>query len=123
MSSMLEDQIRMENYMKKVTTILLTFVMVLGASIASMAQTATPEINRRERHQQRRIRQGVRSGSLTRREAARLERQEAKTRDAEAAAKADGTVTRRERRHLRHRESHTSRNIYRQKHDRQHRNP
>jgi len=113
----------MENSMKKVTTILLTFVLVLGTGVVTMAQTATPRVNRRERNQQKRIHQGVRSGSLTRREAARLERQEARTRAAEAAAKADGTVTRKERRHLRHRESHTSRNIYRQKHDRQHRNP
>lgn len=109
--------------MKKVTTILLTFVLVLGTGIVSMAQTATPRVNRRERHQQRRINQGVRSGSLTKREAAKLEHQQAKTEAAEAAAKADGTVTRKERRHLRSRERHTSRSIYRQKHDRQHRNP
>jgi uncharacterized protein HemX len=112
----------MENHMKKVTTVLLTFVMVLGTGIVSMAQTATPEINRRERRQQKRIHRGVRSGSLTKREAARLEHQQAKTEAAEAAAKADGTVTRKERRHLRSRERHTSRSIYRQKHDSQRRN-
>lgn len=109
--------------MKKIASILVAFAFAFGASAASMAQTATPRVDKRERHQQRRIRQGVRSGSLTRREAVRLERQEAKTRAAEAAAKADGTVTAKERRHLRHRVRHTNRTIYREKHDRQRRNP
>jgi uncharacterized membrane protein YebE (DUF533 family) len=108
--------------MKKIASILLTFAMVLGLSAASMAQTATPRVDRRERHQQRRIRQGVRSGSLTAREAARLERQQARVRAAEARAKSDGTVTHRERKQLRSRVSRTNRNIYRQKRDAQRRN-
>jgi len=110
--------------MKRLVSILLTIVFTLGLSIASMAQgTRTPVINKRERHQQKRIRQGVRSGSLTRREAARLERQQAATHAAEAAAKADGKVTGKERRRIRHRELRTSRHIYRQKHDAQTRRP
>jgi Ni/Co efflux regulator RcnB len=113
----------MENHMKRIASILLTFVVVAGASAASMAQTATPRVNTRERHQQRRIRQGVRSGELTKREAAKLEHQQAKTEAAEAAAKADGRVTSKERRHLRNRTRHTNRSIYRQKHDAQKRNP
>ena len=104
--------------MKKLASILLTFVFVLGTCAASMAQT-TPSVDRREHRQQRRIRRGVHSGSLTRREAGRLEAQEAKTKAEEAAAKADGKVTRRERAHLQRRENRTSRHIYRQKHDRQ----
>jgi uncharacterized membrane protein YebE (DUF533 family) len=113
----------MENYMKKIASILLTFAMVLGVSAACMAQTATPRVNQRERHQQKRIRQGVRSGSLTKREAARLEHQQGKTEAAEAAAKADGKVTQKERRHLRERTRHTNRSIYRQKHDAQKQHP
>jgi hypothetical protein len=108
--------------MKKIASILLAFAMLLATSAVSMAQTVTPRVDRRERHQQKRIRQGVRSGSLTKREALRLERQQAKTRAAEAVAKADGTVTHKERRNLRSRTRHTNRNIYRQKHDVQRRN-
>lgn len=122
-SSAFQIQTGMEKCMKKVVTIFMTFALLLGASAVSMAQTATPRIDKRERHQQRRIRQGVRSGSLTRREAAKIEHQEAKTRAEEAAAKADGTVTAKERRHLRHRVRHTNRTIYRQKHDNQTRRP
>src|SRR5262245_14282605 len=101
--------------MKRLVSVLLTLVFTFGLSIASMAQTKTPVINKRERHQQKRIHRGVRSGSLTKREAARLEAQQAATHAAEAAAKADGKVTARERRRIRHREARTSRHIYRQK--------
>jgi len=96
--------------------LLVSFVLALGAG--ALAQS-TPSVDRREHRQQRRIRHGVRSGSLTRREAARLERQQARTRAAEARAKADGKVTARERVRLQRRENRTSRRIYRQKHDRQ----
>jgi hypothetical protein len=103
--------------MKKLSSILLTLVMVLGMCAISMAQTATPSVDRREHRQQKRIRKGVKSGSLTKREAARLEAQQARTKTAEAAAKADGKVTARERAGLQRRENRTSRRIYRQKHD------
>ncbi|HJQ23512.1 MAG TPA: hypothetical protein VKA60_06315 [Blastocatellia bacterium] len=110
--------------MKKIVGVILTMVFVLGLSVATFAQTTnTPHVDRRERNQQRRIRRGVRSGALTKREAHRLRRQERVTRAEERAAKADGKVTRRERRHLQRRENRTSRRIYRQKHDQQKRNP
>ena len=111
-----------EDGMKRLVSVLLTLVFTFGLSIVSMAQS-TPNIDKRERHQQRRIRRGVRSGSLTRREAHRLERQQARTHAQEAAAKADGVVTGKERRHLRRREARTSRHVYRQKHDAQTRKP
>jgi hypothetical protein len=106
--------------MKKFVSILLSVMFVLALGIIVSAQT-TPSVDRRERRQQRRIHQGVRSGSLTRREAARMERQQARTRRIERRAKADGTVTRKERARLQHRENRTSRRIYRQKHDAQRR--
>ncbi|HST22649.1 MAG TPA: hypothetical protein VLR90_16115 [Blastocatellia bacterium] len=109
--------------MKRLVSVLLTLVFTFGLSIVSMAQSTTPNIDKRERHQQRRIRRGVNSGSLTKREAYRLERQQARTHAQEAAAKADGVVTGKERRHLRHREARTSRHVYRQKHDAQTRKP
>ena len=108
--------------MNRILTLILTIVFSLGSGVAAFGQNAnTPRIDQREHRQQRRIRQGVRSGELNRREARRLERQQRVTRKEERAAKADGTVTKRERRHLRRRENRTSRHIYRQKHDSQHR--
>src|SRR4030095_5742922 len=104
--------------MKRVVGIMLlvTFVVTLGAT--ALAQT-TPSVDRREHRQQKRIRHGVKSGSLTKREAYKLERQQAKTRALEAKAKSDGRVTARERARLQRHENRTSRHIYRQKHDRQ----
>lgn len=107
--------------MKRFVSILLSAAFLLGVSISAIAQTHTPGINNRERRQQKRIRQGVRSGSLTRREAARMERQQARTHRIEAKAKSDGTVTARERARIQARENRTSRHIYRQKHDAQRR--
>ena len=103
--------------MKRVVSILLAITFVVALGISASAQQ-TPSVDRREYRQQRRIRQGVRSGRLSRREAARLERQQARTRRLEARAKSDGVVTRRERARLQRRENRTSRHIYRQKHDR-----
>jgi hypothetical protein len=103
--------------MKRIVSTLLSIMFVLALGLPVWAQQ-TPGVDRREHRQQRRIHQGVKSGSLSRREAARMERQQAHTRRLEAKAKADGTVTRRERARLQHRENRTSRHIYRQKHDR-----
>jgi hypothetical protein len=104
--------------MKRIGSILLSVIFVIALGITVTAQT-TPSVDRREHRQQRRIHQGVRSGSLTRREAARMERQQRRTRHIEAKAKSDGTVTARERARLQRRENRTSRRIYRQKHDAQ----
>jgi len=104
--------------MKRIVSILLSVMFVLALGVTVSAQR-TPSVDRREHRQQRRVRHGVRSGSLTRREAARLEAQQARTRRLEAKAKSDGTVTRRERARLQRRENRTSRHIYRQKRDAQ----
>jgi hypothetical protein len=102
--------------MKKVVSILLSAMFVLAIGIPVSAQK-TSSVDNRERRQQKRIRQGVKSGELTRHEGARMEKQQAKTHALEAKAKSDGTVTRKERARLQHRENKTSRRIYRQKHD------
>lgn len=59
------------------------------------------------------------SGQLTPKEAARLEKREAKLAANEQAAKADGVVTRKERRRLQRQANRDSAAIYRQKHDAQ----
>ena len=60
------------------------------------------------------------SGSLTPREAARLERGQQRLQAKEDRAKADGVVTPRERASLQHAENVQNRRIYAEKHDRQH---
>lgn len=94
--------------------------LLLGAfTVPALAQTATPNIDQRQANQQRRIDQGVQSGQLNQREAARLERGQAHVQKMEDKAKADGVVTKKERARLEHAENKQSRHIAREKHDRQ----
>lgn len=70
------------------------------------------------RIQRHRIRQGVRSGELTRAETRNLAMQHRGTRRDIRRANADGVVTRRERKEIRRDRKHNSRAIYRKKHNR-----
>ena len=95
-------------------------VTLAVASLGAFAQgvaPVTPRVDQREANQQARIEAGVASGQLTRREAIRLEREQARIARAERMAKADGVVTRRERREIERMQRHASANIRAQKHD------
>jgi hypothetical protein len=93
----------------------------LCVPLTAQAQSSKPRsINARERRQERRIRQGVRSGELTRGEAERLQAEEARIRVDEAyARRSGGELTAKERARIEREESRASKDIYRQKHDRQ----
>ena len=70
-------------------------------------------------NQQQRIEQGIQSGQLTNREAAKLERGQARVNRAEARAGADGKVGPNEQRRIQKAENRQSKRIYREKHDAQ----
>ncbi len=98
-------------------------LLAAGAAFAQTVPanpTATPHIDKREARQQHRIQQGVASGQLTPREAARLQAQQGRIQAEEARAKSDGVVTAKERQRIAHRQNKASRNIRRNKHDAQH---
>ncbi len=96
--------------------------LMFGAvTLPAFAQANTPRIDQRQMNQDRRIDQGVQSGELNQREAARLDRGQDRIENLEDKAKSDGVVTARERARLRHAENVESRRIYRQKHDAQRR--
>lgn len=107
--------------------------LVLAASGAAFAQTtpapaakdptATPGLDKRQAEQQKRIDQGVASGQLNEKEAARLKARESKLEADKQAAKADGKVTKEERKKLHREADRDSRAIHREKHDRQHATP
>ena len=104
--------------MKRTSTLL---VAVLAAfALPVLAQTSTPNIDQRQANQQKRIDQGVKSGELTGKEAARLEKGQERVQKMEDKAKADGKVTPRERERLQQAQGQESKKIYREKHDRQH---
>ncbi|UCV29342.1 hypothetical protein [Ferribacterium limneticum] len=86
----------------------------------AFAQANTPRVDQRQANQEQRIDQGVASGSLTQREANRMERGQQHVDNMENRAKSDGVVTRQERARLHQAQDVQSKRIYRQKHDRQH---
>ena len=102
--------------------ILLISAFCLGMITLASAQQRTPAIQHRQHNENMRIMQGVRNGELTGPETHRLAREQKHIRHDRRLARADGEVTRRERRHIRREQRIASRDIYRQKHDRQDRN-
>src|SRR5262245_47934641 len=83
---------------------------------------AANPVDRREHNQNVRIRQGVKSGELTRNETRQLIKEETRIRVAERKAKSDGEITSKEAKKLDHFLDKASRDIYKQKHDNQDRN-
>ena len=104
---------------KQIALILASFAILIGMSIATNAQVRRiHNINAREREQQNRITQGIRSGELTNREAARLENEQSRLDRIEARYRASGGgLTRSERIRLERDLNRTSHDIYHQKHD------
>jgi hypothetical protein len=103
--------------------LLLLFIVCSATALAQdpnppqTGKTKTPVVRERQMNQRARIRQGVKSGELTKGEARHL-RQEQKTIQAEKQmAKTDGTVTPAERAKLRRDQNKASRDIYRLKHN------
>lgn len=97
---------------------LAAFACTLGILAAAMPAHAA--VNKRQARQEARIDQGVNSGSLNRREAARLNRNQRNIARYEAKSRADGGgLSTRERANLRRMQNNSSRRIYRQKHDAQ----
>jgi hypothetical protein len=94
---------------------------VLGVAGLSQADARTrdPGVNHRQQHQHQRIKQGARSGELTRRETGKLAEEQRDIRQLERAYKSDGELTRAERIDLHHEQNQASRDIYNQKHDAQ----
>lgn len=99
----------------------LTVVALFGALALPAIAQSNKEINARKENQQDRIAQGVKSGQLTPHETEHLEAREAHINRQEARMKSDGKFTPAERAKINREQNRTSRAIYRQKHDAQHR--
>jgi hypothetical protein len=79
--------------------------------------TRDPGVNARQYNQQGRIAQGIRSGELTRDEAAELRQEQRAVRQEERLYKSDGVLTKAERKDLHQDLNAASGNIYEEKHD------
>ncbi len=108
----------------RLRTLLITVVMagtsvVLAQETQTPAQTKekTPVINQRQKNQHARIKQGVKSGELTKGEARKLHNEEKTIQAEKQMAKVDGKVTPAERAKLRKDQNKASKDIYRLKHN------
>lgn len=108
----------------KKTALLLALTMTSGITLAQSTGTAsTARIDQRQANQQQRIDRGVKSGALTQKEAARLQKGQQRIGRMETKAMADGKMTPRERRRIEQAQNAQSRKIYEEKHDKQRAKP
>jgi len=91
--------------------------LLLGSLPALPQSTNDPGIQEREKLQQERIQQGIKSGELTQGEAKRLEGQQGRIQSTEDRMKASGNLTKADRTKLTRMQNRASRNIYRKKHN------
>lgn len=98
------------------------FLLVTTLLIAIGVSNANAQVKAREKNQHARIRQGVKSGELTKAEAANLAHKEKDVRQDILQAKSDGVVTPVERKEIRQDQRQASRAIYRKKHNNRERN-
>jgi hypothetical protein len=98
-------------------------LMATFAATGAFAQTAVESMQQRDINQQQRIEQGLKSGALNTREAARLEKEQAAVDRAQANALKDGKLSAKEAVRIDNMQDKASRDIYKQKHDAQTGNP
>ena len=95
-------------------------IMIFAGILAAQAQH-TPRVDQRQEAQRHRIQNGVKTGELTRVEAADARHGQRSIKRAECRAKADGMVTPQERARLNHKQNKAGRQLQRNKHDAQER--
>ena len=89
----------------------LAFLFWIGLNNADAQSVKTP------RHERQRIKQGVKSGELTRTETRTLVNQQKDIHQDKKEATADGKITRAERKHIKRDERKANRSIYKKKHN------
>lgn len=90
-------------------------------ALVSIVQ-ANAQTNARQKNQKERTVQGVKSGELTKAEAAKIKTQQKNVQQMEDKAKSDGVVTKKEKVKLNTAQNAASSSIYRKKHNKRDRN-
>jgi hypothetical protein len=98
------------------------FLLIPALVLALGISSADAQIRQRAQNQHQRIRQGVKSGELTRRETRNLRGDQRDLREDVKLAKSDGKITKGERKIIRKEENKNSREIYRKKNNERERN-
>jgi len=91
--------------------------MKLKMIIASLAIVAISATSVAQTTQRERIKQGVKSGEITKTEAAKIAKERQDILQTKAVAKADGIVTAEEKKIIKKERKQASRTIYRKKHN------
>jgi hypothetical protein len=88
-----------------------------GPGVKDPGHPRVNQVNRREAHQQKRIGNGVKNGTLNAKQASHLENREAKLQNTEQKdmSKHNGHLTKAEQKNLNHRENHISHSIHKDK--------
>lgn len=102
---------------KKLLVAVMGFGLLAASTGAALAQPQHAGFGQRSHNQHERIEQGVRSGQLNHREAARLNHEQRQIHREAREYRRDGVMTRAERADLRHDQNRASRDIYAEKHD------
>jgi Spy/CpxP family protein refolding chaperone len=97
-------------------------VLAAALAVGAFFTSATAQVKQTTRNQHHRIKQGVKSGELTKAETKNLVKDQREIRQDVKEAKADGTVTGAERKEIRQDKRQASRKIYRKKHNNRDRN-
>ena len=93
------------------------FLAAIAIVMAISISSTQAQVVKRAHNQHHRIKQGVRSGELTKAEATNLRNGQKEIRQDVKEAKADGTVTKGERKEIRQDQKQESRKIFRKKHN------
>jgi hypothetical protein len=95
------------------TTLAFSLFIFIGQGLQAQSACAS----KRQVKQQHRINQGVKSGTLTKKEATNLKMQQRDIRRTKRQAKADGVITRKEKATIVHKQDKANKNIHRKKHN------
>ena len=96
-------------------------VVLMAAAMLVPAYGQNGPLKQREKNQKARIKEGVKDGSVTRREAKQLREEQKDIRQDVKDARADGVVTGKEAAKITREQNKASRDIYKQKNDKQNR--
>ena len=93
------------------------FALALIAFALSINEVDAQTIKKTTKSERKRIKQGVKTGELTKAEAKNLINDQKEIKEEIKEAKADGTVTKEERKEIKQDQKKASRKIYRKKHN------
>jgi len=97
--------------------IIFSLVCLFLISSASAFAQSTKAITKTQKLQKHKIKQGVKSGELTKREVKKLKAQQRNIQKTKLRVKADGIVTKREKKTIMAKQKRANKTIYREKHN------